>query len=94
MAEWFCEVIRLLYGAPFLFVILLLSPIPPLDNTFFKTFVILLPLETVALFLYISNYHFLVKPTKIPSSNYCDFWLYMQWKFPLDYVIIIIKVNP
>lgn len=45
--------IRLLYGAPFLFLILLLSPVPPLDNTFFKTIVILLPLETVALFLHI-----------------------------------------
>ncbi len=46
-------VIRLFYGAPFLFTILLLSPIPPLDNTFFKTIIVLLPLETVALFLYI-----------------------------------------
>lgn len=46
-------VIRLLYGAPFLFLILLLSPVPPLDSTFFKTIIILLPLETVALFLHI-----------------------------------------
>jgi drug/metabolite transporter (DMT)-like permease len=44
---------RLLYATPFLAVALLFIPIPPLDATFWRTIVLLVPLEFVALVLYV-----------------------------------------
>jgi drug/metabolite transporter (DMT)-like permease len=44
---------RLLYATPFLALALLVIPVPPLDPVFWRTILLLVPLEFVALVLYV-----------------------------------------
>jgi len=49
LVAWF----RLLFSIPLLFVLLLFVPIPKLDYEFYKAFILALPLEIIAIVLYI-----------------------------------------
>jgi len=51
--EYLVAWLRLLLALPLLFLALLFVPIPPLDRTFYTTFLIALPLEVAAFILYI-----------------------------------------
>jgi len=49
LVAWF----RLLFSIPLLFVLLLFVPIPELDYEFYRAFILALPLEIIAIILYI-----------------------------------------
>jgi len=51
--EYLVAWVRLLFSIPLLFVLLLFVPIPELDYAFYKAFILALPLEIIAIVLYI-----------------------------------------
>lgn len=51
--EWIVAWVRFLFAGPFLIGFLIFGRIPPLDSTFWLTILVMLPMESVALLMYV-----------------------------------------
>ena len=84
LVAWF----RLLFSIPLLFILLLFVPIPELDHAFYKAFILALPLEIIAIVLYIKALRISPLSLTLPFLSLTPVFLIL-----VSYVILGEKVS-
>jgi len=84
LVAWF----RLLFSIPLLFVLLLFVPVPELDYAFYKAFILALPLEIIAIVLYIKALRISPLSLTLPFLSLTPVFLIL-----VSYVILGEKVS-